>query len=54
MVNRCRGISQENVNSLVTEYDIPYSHLKQLKDSLTEESKARIAEYEEKLDTVLW
>ena len=54
MVHRCRDITRENVNSLVVEYDIPYSHLKQLKDALTEESKVRISEYEEKLDTVLW
>ncbi|KAK7101600.1 uncharacterized protein [Littorina saxatilis] len=54
MVNRCRNLTAENVNSLVKEYDIPYSHLKQLKDSLTEEAKVRIAEYEDKLDTVLW
>ena len=54
MVHRCRNITRENVNSLVVEYDIPYSHLKQLKDALTEESKVHISEYEEKLDTVLW
>lgn len=54
MVHRCKDITQENVNSLVTELDIPYSHIKQFKQELTEESKVRIAKYEEKLDTVLW
>lgn len=53
MVHRCRDITQDNVNSLVQEFEIPYSHLKELKDSLTEESKGRIAKYE-KLDTILW
>nr|KAG5704322.1 hypothetical protein BaRGS_012631 [Batillaria attramentaria] len=54
MVARCRDVTRENVNSLIEEYDIPYSHLKQLHDALTEDSKKRIAEYEDKLDTVLW
>ena len=54
MVNRCRDLTQENVNNLVVEYDIPYSHLKQFKGQLSDEAKLRIAEYEEKLDTVLW
>ncbi|KAL8588504.1 hypothetical protein ACOMHN_022291 [Nucella lapillus] len=54
MVNRCRDLSAENVNQLVEEFDIPYSHLKQLKDSLSEDIKKRIAEHEDKLDTVLW
>ncbi|XP_076447740.1 uncharacterized protein LOC143284693 [Babylonia areolata] len=54
MVNRCRELTRENLNSLLVEYDIPYSHVKQMNDTLTQESKQRIAEYEEKLDTVLW
>lgn len=54
MVARCRDLTNENVNELIKEFPIPYSHLKQFKDQLTEKSKAKIAEYEEKLDTVLW
>jgi len=54
MVLRCGKITAENVNDLVKEFPIPYSHIKQHKDKLTTESKIRIAEYETKLDTLLW
>ena len=54
MVARCRDLTEANVNELLKEFAIPYSHLKQHKDKLTNESKARIAVKEEKLDTVLW
>ena len=54
MVARCRDLTQENVNELIKEFQIPYSHLKKFKEQLTEKSKAKIAEHEEKLDTVLW
>lgn len=54
MVARCRDLTNENVNDLLKEFAIPYSHLKQFKDKLNEASKARIAEKEEKLDTILW
>lgn len=54
MVARCRDLTNENVNELLKEFAIPYSHLKQFKDKLTDESKARIAAKEDKLDTILW
>ncbi len=54
MVSRCRDLTSENINNLIKEFKIPYSHLKQFKDDLNNESKARIASYEEKLDTILW
>lgn len=54
MVARCRDLTPANINSLIKEFKIPYSHLKQFKEHLTDESKARIASYEEKLDTILW
>lgn len=54
MVHRCHDINRENVNQLVMEFKIPYSHLKQFKDVLSEKAKTRISENEEKLDTVLW
>ncbi len=54
VVARCRDLTSENVNDLIKEFKIPYSHLKQFKEHLNDESKARIASYEEKLDTILW
>jgi hypothetical protein len=54
MVARCRDLTSANVNDLIKEFKIPYSHLKQFKEHLNNESKARIASYEEKLDTILW
>ncbi|CAF1469800.1 unnamed protein product [Adineta ricciae] len=54
MVSRCRNLTAANVNELIKEFKIPYSHLKQFKAQLSDQSKARIASYEEKLDTILW
>lgn len=54
MVARCREITNANINTLIKEFQIPYSHLKQFKEHLNNESKARIASHEEKLDTILW
>ncbi|BFZ09851.1 hypothetical protein BsWGS_12890 [Bradybaena similaris] len=54
LVQHCQNITEESVNDLVKEYDIPYSVLTQFKGKLTAESKGRIARYESKLDTVIW
>jgi hypothetical protein len=54
MVAHCRTLTNRNVNTLLKEFKIPYSHLKQFKDWLDNDSKARIAANEEKLDTILW
>ncbi|CAF0885028.1 unnamed protein product [Adineta steineri] len=54
MVARCRDLTNENVNDLLKEFAIPYSHLKQFKEQLNESSKAKIAAKEDKLDTILW
>ncbi|UJR17801.1 hypothetical protein I4U23_004700 [Adineta vaga] len=54
MVFRCQDLTNANVNTLIIEFKIPYSHLKQFKEHLTDQSKARIASYEEKLNTILW
>lgn len=54
MVERCQSLTDSNVNDLVKEYDIPYSVVKAHVKNLTSDSMARVAEYEEKLDTVLW
>ncbi|KAK3576583.1 hypothetical protein CHS0354_011259 [Potamilus streckersoni] len=54
MVSRCRTLTQENINGLIKEFPIPYAHAKDYKAHLTDESKACIASYEKKLDTILW
>jgi hypothetical protein len=54
MVGRCRDLTNENVNDLLKEFAIPYSHLKQFKEQLNDSSKAKIAAKEDKLDTILW
>ena len=54
MVQRCRDVSDDNINELVTEFPIPFAHLKSRASKLSNESKARIAGYEKLLDTVLW
>lgn len=54
MISRCQNLTRANINNLIQEFQIPYSHLKQFKEHLNSESKARIASHEEKLDTILW
>ncbi|KAH3792413.1 hypothetical protein DPMN_145909 [Dreissena polymorpha] len=54
MVQRCCNVTAENVNSLIQEFPIPYTHVKSHLTALTNESKARTASYEKKLDTVIW
>lgn len=54
MVQRCRDVTEDNVNNLIKEFDIPYTHIKPHVSKLTVESKARVASYEKKLDTIIW
>eukprot|EP00057_Strongylocentrotus_purpuratus_P018892 XP_011673366.1 PREDICTED: uncharacterized protein LOC579550 isoform X1 [Strongylocentrotus purpuratus] len=54
LVAKCAGMNAENINELVKGVDVPYTHIKQFTVNLTEESKERIATYEEKVDTLLW
>ncbi|XP_072178023.1 uncharacterized protein [Diadema setosum] len=54
LVARCASMSAANINEIVQNTDVPYTHIKQFVTSLTPESKARIAEYEKKVDTLLW
>ena len=54
MVEKCHDVNETNVNELIKEFPVPYSHMKNFKTKLTDESKERIAGYEEKLDTILW
>ena len=53
MVAHCKDITVENVNDLLKEYDIPYSHIKQHTATLTTESKVKLANVE-KLDNLIW
>ena len=53
LVKNCKDLTAENVNSLVKDYNIPYTHLKTVAEHLNDDSKEKIA-YIEKLDTVLW
>lgn len=54
-IEKCRNMTQENVNELVAEYnDLPYSLIKKFKDGLNDKSKEIIAQRQEKLDTILW
>ena len=54
MVSKCALVNADNVNELVSSYDVPYTHIKEYKNKLTDASKKRIAQYEAKVDTVLW
>ena len=54
MVAKCQDVTESNVNELIKEYPVPYSHVKNFKNQLTDESKERIASYEENVDTLLW
>ncbi|KAH3792131.1 hypothetical protein DPMN_145622 [Dreissena polymorpha] len=54
MVQRCSDVTAENVYSLIQEFPFPYTHVKSHLTALTNESKARIASNEKKLDTVIW
>ncbi|XP_022103530.1 uncharacterized protein LOC110986179 [Acanthaster planci] len=53
LVSSCSNVSETRVNGLLLLYDIPYSHIKHLKQALNEESKELISQ-REKLDTLLW
>lgn len=53
-VGRMVTMNAENVNELLEGLNIPYLTVKPHKDKLTNASKGRIADREDKLDTVLW
>ncbi|RNA31791.1 Ubox domain containing, partial [Brachionus plicatilis] len=53
-VDKCRNITSENVNQLISDFDIPYRLVKNFKTSLNNQSKKVIAERQVKLDTILW
>nr|XP_022290775.1 uncharacterized protein LOC111102373 [Crassostrea virginica] len=53
-VGRMVTMTAENVNELLEEVTIPYLTVKPHKNQLTSASKGRIAERENKLDTILW
>lgn len=53
-VAKCKSMSKDNVNELVAEYDLPYTIIKPFKAHLNEKSKEKIAQNQEKLDTIIW
>ena len=56
MVAMCRDLTPENVNELMVEYEIPYSHLRdkpEVVKALSDDSKRRLAHYTP-LDQLLW
>ena len=53
MVESCRDVTSDNVNELLEEHAVPYSHVKSLQGTLSDESKGRIAQTD-KLDQILW
>lgn len=54
MVDKCKNMTESNVNDLIKQFKIPYSALKKLCSSFTKESKVKIAEDQDTLDTILW
>ncbi|KAK2158796.1 hypothetical protein LSH36_164g11008 [Paralvinella palmiformis] len=46
-------MTEQNVNELIHQHPVPFSHVKKLKDKLTDDSKQLIAECD-KLDQVIW
>ena len=53
-ITQCRQINAENVNELLSKYDLPYSTVKKYVKDLNETSKKILAKRQEKLDTILW
>lgn len=54
LVDKCRGMNDRNVNQYIANYDIPYSVLKKYVGKFTNQSKLKIAEKQDKLDTIIW
>ena len=52
-VHHCKSLTAENVNDLLKEFDLPYTHVKSFKDNLVEESKAKIAATD-KINQIIW
>jgi hypothetical protein len=53
-LDKCRNISKDNVNDLIREFDLPYSFIRKYASHLNEASKVKLAESQDKLDTILW
>lgn len=55
-IDKCRSVTDDTVNDLLAEFPLPFAQIKTKCKiaSLTDVSKAKIAECEAKLDTVLW
>jgi hypothetical protein len=50
----CRSMNKDNVNELIAKFDLPYSLIKNHKAHLNDASKEKLAEKQEKLDTIIW
>ena len=54
IVDKCRDMNASNVNDLIEQFDIPYSVLKKYVDNFNDKSKLKIAQKQDKLDTIIW
>lgn len=54
LVDRCRLMNEQNVNELIAAFDLPYAYIKKFKGTLNDESKKKIAERQDDLDTIIW
>ena len=54
LVDKCRNMDATNVNELIEQFDIPYSVLKKFVGNFNDKSKLKIAQKQDKLDTIIW
>ena len=53
-ITECRKVTKDNVNDIIAKYKVPYTHVKALVSSISNEMKGKLAREEAKLDTLLW
>ena len=53
-ITECRKVTKDNVNDIIAKYKVPYTHVKALVGSISNEMKGKLAREEAKLDTLLW
>ncbi|XP_061179409.1 uncharacterized protein LOC133188033 [Saccostrea echinata] len=54
LVFKSRSITQSNINEILQDHNIPYTKVRSFIAHLTDEIKGKIAQREEKMDTILW
>ena len=54
LVCKYRTITDTNVNELIRDHDVPFLKLKPYIGHVNDNMKGKIAQREEKLDTILW